>query len=139
MTRIAYLFVPVFAVGLSVAGPAVGPVMAQDHQAETGDGPTMMERGARLFLKGLMEEMEPALRDLETLTDQAAPAMQSFLREMGPALAELFADVKDFSAYHPPEILPNGDINLRKKAPQDPAPDGDLGVDEDAPKGEVEL
>ena len=35
---------------------------------------------------------------------------------MGPALETLLEAVEDFSAYHPPEVLPNGDIILRKKA-----------------------
>lgn len=110
----------------------------------------MMERGAKLFFKGLVEEMEPALRDLEALTKDAGPAMRSFLKEMGPAMAELFADIKDFSAYHPPEVQPNGDILIRRKSYDDkgetdggspnedrphsdpmPAPEGDNPVQKD--------
>ncbi|SDY61133.1 hypothetical protein SAMN05444004_102131 [Jannaschia faecimaris] len=73
----------------------------------------MMERGLRLFMEGLMEEMEPALRDLEGLAEDAAP----FLREMQRSLGEV---VEDFDAYEAPEILPNGDIIIRRKEPLTP-------------------
>jgi hypothetical protein len=45
---------------------------------------------------------------------------------MGPVFKSLMDEVQDWSAYHPPEMLPNGDIILRRKveeAPQDSAPD----------------
>ena len=86
------------------------PALAQD------DGPSLMERGAQLFFRGLMEEMDPAMQSLRELVEEAGPAMESFLEEMGPALVDLFGKVRDFSAYHPPEILPNGDIIMRKKS-----------------------
>ncbi len=94
------------AICVVVAGPAV---------AEDSDGKSLMERGAELFMEGLRQEMEPTLDEFLGLADQFGPAMQSFLQEMGPALAELAAQVEDWSAYEAPEILPNGDIILRKK------------------------
>ena len=87
-----------------------GPATAQE-------GDSVMERGLRLFLDGLKEEMEPALRDLEGLAQDAAP----FLREMQRSLGEV---VDDFDAYAAPEILPNGDILIRRKEKlDDPAPE----------------
>ncbi len=77
-----------------------------------------MEQGAELFLEGLRQEMEPALEDLLGLADQFGPAMQSFFQEMGPALAELAGEIQDWSTYEAPEILPNGDIIIRKKQPE---------------------
>ncbi|WP_136634623.1 hypothetical protein [Pseudooceanicola onchidii] len=112
---------------LALAAPA--PALAQDE-----DGPSLMERGARLFFRGLMEEMDPAMDRLRAFAEDAGPAMDSFLREMGPALMELMQDVKDFSAYHPPEILPNGDIILRKKVPDEVEEKPEPG-----PNGEIEL
>jgi hypothetical protein len=86
-----------------------GSALAQGED----DGAQMMERGAREFLEGLLREMEPAW-------DQ----MQAFMDEMGPAMIELLDEIKDWSAYHPPEILDNGDIIIRRKpdVPQEPAP-----------------
>lgn len=88
------------AVAALLASPlATGPVAASD--AEDGplrEGLSLMEEGARLLFRGLLDELEPALRDLEGLID-------------------------DLSAYHPPEILPNGDIIIRRKVPLTPPPD----------------
>ncbi|WP_088623674.1 hypothetical protein [Oceanicola sp. 22II-s10i] len=98
---------------LSLAAPV--PVAAQDE-----GGRSLMERGAELFFRGLMSEMEPALRDLGEMAEEVGPALRSFVREMGPALSDLMKEIKDFSAYHPPEILPNGDIIMRRKEPLPP-------------------
>jgi hypothetical protein len=84
-------------------------------QAE--EEPSMMERGAQLFFEGLMQEMEPALDDLQGLAERFGPAMRGFVQEMGPALGELFDKVEDWSVYQPPELLPNGDIIIRRKTP----------------------
>ncbi|WP_323766179.1 hypothetical protein [Marinovum sp.] len=93
------------------------PAAAQ--QAEEEDSFNLMEEGARLFFRGLMDEMEPALRELEGMAREIEPNLRSFVREMGPALRELMTEVEDWSAYHPPEILPNGDIIIRRKTPQE--------------------
>jgi len=83
-------------------------------QAEDAPG-GLIERGAQMFLEGLLREMEPALEDLQDLGDRLTPALRGFVAEMGPALTDLIDQVEDWSAYHPPEILENGDIILRKK------------------------
>ncbi|GAA6165975.1 hypothetical protein NBRC116590_36790 [Pelagimonas sp. KU-00592-HH] len=103
---------------------ASGPVWAEE-QAENGSedsGLTLMERGALLFFEGLMDQMEPALDELGTLAEEAGPALRQFAEEMGPALAELMAEIEDWSVYHPPEMLPNGDIIIRRKQPE-PTPE----------------
>ena len=87
--------------------------------AQEDNGRSLMERGAELFLEGLRKEMEPALGDLRDLAQQFGPSMQSFLQEMGPALADLMDQVSDWSVYEPPEILPNGDIIIRRKPDPD--------------------
>ncbi|EEX08060.1 conserved hypothetical protein [Ruegeria lacuscaerulensis ITI-1157] len=106
------------------------PAVAQDAQ-----GKSLMEQGAELFFEGLRQELEPALEDLRDLAEQFGPAMQSFLQEMGPALAELAAQVQDWSAYEAPEMLPNGDIIIRKK-PNPPLPDSPTPEAEEEPEGE---
>ncbi len=89
--------------------------MALPAQAQEDCGKSLMERGAELFLEGLRQEMEPTLEDLRGLADQLGPALQSFMQEMGPALADLAAQVQDWSVYETPEMLPNGDIIIRRK------------------------
>ncbi|AHD00375.1 hypothetical protein [Leisingera methylohalidivorans] len=105
------------------------PLAAQEA-GEEGDAPSLMERGAELFWEGLREEMAPALEDLQGMMEEIGPSMGAFLAEMGPALADIAKQVEDWSAYELPEILPNGDIIIRKK-PKDNAPaDKDQGDEE---------
>ena len=94
-----------------------------------------MERGAQMFLEGILKEMEPAIDEFQGLADEMGPALRQFADEMGPKLTELFAEVEDWSVYQPPEVLPNGDIIIRRKpehpltppdTPTEPAPQVDL-------------
>ena len=103
------------------------PAQADESKAEEGFG--LMEKGARLLFEGLLNEMQPALRDMEGLSEQLEPALRGFVENMGPALGGLLEQVEDFSKYHPPEVLPNGDIILRRKSVQELEP----------PEGEVDL
>lgn len=91
------------------------PLQAQDSE----EGFSLMERGAQLFFEGIRREMEPALDDLMALAEDMEPALREFVSEMGPAFVELLGQIEDLSAYHPPEMLPNGDIILRKKTPEE--------------------
>ncbi|PSL22053.1 hypothetical protein [Shimia abyssi] len=91
-------------------------------QAEDADGVDLMEEGARLFLEGLQQQMAPALEGLQEFAGKVGPQMQTFLSEMGPALSELMDEVEDWNAYHPPEMLPNGDIIFRRKLSEEHDP-----------------
>ncbi len=94
-------------------------VPASAQEAEP-DAPTLMERGLELFFEGLEEEMGPALDDFQNWADSFGPSVQGFMQEMGPALSDMMDEIGSWSNYHPPEVLPNGDIILRKKQPTDP-------------------
>jgi len=83
--------------------PAYGD---DDPKGEMDEGLNLMEEGAKLLFHGLMTEMRPALKDLKGLAE-----------EMAPALAELQGLIGDFTNYHAPEVLPNGDIIIRRKTP----------------------
>jgi len=107
--------------GLIVVICAASPSLAEDTPS---DGQSLIERGTQLFLEGLMKELEPALDGLS----EVGPGLRQFAEEMGPALQDLMAQVKDWSTYHPPEILPNGDIILRKRVPTPPEPQNDDGA-----------
>lgn len=75
---------------LALAAPAAS---AQEGRGDDlREGLELMERGAGIILRLLMNEMEPLVRQLAELID-------------------------DLNAYHPPERLPNGDIILRRKVP----------------------
>lgn len=119
------------AVSLAVATPAA----AQDNDgAEMSEGIDLMEEGAKLLLRGLLNEMDPAIDELRGLAGEIGPQMQLFADEMGPAFAELMAQIDDLRNYDAPELLPNGDIIIRRR---DQAPDFVPQIDEDT--GDVEL
>ena len=88
---------------LVAATLAISPVQAEEN--DLSEGLDLLSQGTQLLLRGLMGEIEPTLRELETA-----------LREM--------------HLYHPPEVLPNGDIIIRRRVPKtvDPQPgeNGDI-------------
>ena len=45
------------------------PASAQDAAPEN-EGPSLMERGARMFFRGLMEDVDPALESLRDLAEE---------------------------------------------------------------------
>ncbi|MGR3758015.1 MAG: hypothetical protein ACU0AT_12400 [Tranquillimonas sp.] len=98
------------------------PVQAQPAEEE---GLDLLSRGIRLLMQGLFDEMEPAMR------------------ELAEALRSLEIDgvtIEDLGQYHPPQVLPNGDIILRRKTPLENGPTvpRDPAVPRD-PGAEVEL
>lgn len=97
---------------------------------EEAEGKSLMQQGVEMFLRGLTDEMEPALDDLKALTEDMGPQMLEFFSEMGPALGELLEEIEDWSVYEAPEILPNGDIIIRRKpdAPVEENEDGTIDL-----------
>ena len=95
---------------------------------EDSEGRSMMEDGIMLFLEGLQKQMEPTMDELQNWADDVGPALRSFMNEMGPALSDLMEQVEDWSAYHPPEVLPNGDIIIRRKTPEEVAEEPEDGA-----------
>lgn len=92
------------------------PAAAQDGD----DGFDLMEEGAKLLLRGLMQEIEPTIDELEDMAQQMGPQLQALMDEMGPAFAELMTKIDNIRNYDAPEILPNGDIIIRRR-PDAPA------------------
>jgi len=78
-----------------------------------------------MFLDGMMQEMSPALEDLSELGEKIGPALRDFANEMGPALGSILESVEDWSVYEAPEILPNGDILIKRK-PEPETPKGPM-------------
>ncbi len=98
-----------------MAGPA-------SAEGDVDQGLRLLQQGSKLLMQRLIDRFEPDLRALAL--------------EMGPALLRLQGMVGDLSNYHAPELLPNGDIILRRKLPVVPAlpvlPGGE-------PEGDIEL
>jgi len=103
---------------------------AQEAEGDADDGFSLMEEGAKLFLRGLLDEVEPAIEEMESFAGEVEPALRSFADELGPALAQLMSMIDEIGNYEAPEVLPNGDIIIRRR------PDAPPYV---APQGEVEL
>lgn len=111
---------------------AAALVAATAVAEEQQKGPSLVEQGAKLLLEGLIKEMEPAIGDLKKFSQEVEPGLRLFVENMGPALGELMKKVDDFTAYHPPEMLPNGDIIIRRKTPDEVKKDKEQA-------GEIEL
>ena len=98
---------------------AAAPAWAQETApADPFDGPSLVERGVERMMRDLLGEMAPAIEEMEGMS-----------RLLGGVVERL-------EEYQAPEMLPNGDIIIRRKpdAPPIPAPD-DLGPG----AGEIEL
>ena len=92
---------------LVLSGFLALPAAAQeDGGPGIRDGLGLLSEGSRLILEGLLDEMRPFVED-----------------QMIPLLQDLNGMIGDLSAYHPPEILPNGDILIRRRV--DPAPEAE--------------
>lgn len=98
---------------LFLATLATSPAYAEDPKSD-------IQQGLELFFEGLKDELAPALDEFQGMARQFGPSLQSFFEEMGPALAEMMTDVKDWSRYEMPEMLPNGDIIIRRKPDPEP-------------------
>lgn len=111
---------------------AVAPAFAQETE-EGEDGLGLIERGSRMLLEEFLNRLDPALEDFQR---ELGPALRDFQRELGPALESLQDQLSRLDAYHPPEILPNGDIILRRKRPEEVEPSPGSEPDQD---GSIEL
>ncbi|MFT6459353.1 hypothetical protein [Pseudophaeobacter arcticus] len=140
-----HILAPALIAGSVACSLMAFPLVAQANEAQgrqpqdRQDGSSLMERGAELFWKGLREEMAPSLQELEGLMSQIGPSMQSFLAEMGPALAEIADKVEDWSRYEAPEILPNGDIIIRRKPDEPDSTQPEGGSADGAGDGSTDL
>lgn len=117
MNRIAITLTSIFL--------ATAPAMAQDV-GEDGveEGFSLLEEGAKIIMRSMLDEVEPALKDLQFEFGEV-------LGEMEPMLRSLSAMIGDVKNYHAPEILPNGDIIIRRKSPSElamPAPGEEIDI-----------
>lgn len=78
------------------------------------------------------QQRDPDEFNLEEFTDAAREALEKLSEEILPMLKDLGERVGELSEYEAPEILPNGDIIIRRKVPlDDPAPDAPQPEDDD--------
>ncbi|WP_102108773.1 AAA+ family ATPase [Oceaniglobus roseus] len=96
------LSIPLLAALLALS-PLAAPAQDDAPQGGMGEGLDLLGEGAKTFLRGLMEEFGPSMREL---------AQQ--LRD----LEWNGVSIGDLSNYEAPEVLENGDILLRRKEPK---------------------
>ena len=53
--------------------------------------------------------------EMEQMAEDAMPLMQEWMDRLQPQLEALGETIGDWSQYEPPEVLPNGDIIIRRK------------------------
>ena len=88
---------------------AFGPAVAQDQDpsedSDVQEGMDLLSEGTKLLLRGLLAEVEPAMRELQDA-------------------------LQNLNNYYPPEVLPNGDIIIRRKptAKIDPPEEGEIDI-----------
>jgi hypothetical protein len=107
-------FTATFALIVLCASPLAAETPVQPSPSDD-EGFSLMEEGAKLFLRGIMSEMEPALDEMGKALDEVKPGLEA----LQPKLRELMALVGDLQNYHAPEKLPNGDIIMRRKSEQE--------------------
>lgn len=61
------------------------------------------------------------LRLFELFSDETETILEDLMKELGPALESFSGMMDDITLYQAPEILPNGDIIIRRK-PDAPKP-----------------
>lgn len=118
---------------LALAAPLAAAAEKPPKPEQPGSGPSLMEEGAKLFLRGLMSEMEPALDGMAEALEEARP----YLEDLGPQLTELVRLMGDIRNYEAPVMLPNGDILIRRRP--DAPPMHPEGPKLPGPNGEIEL
>jgi hypothetical protein len=113
-----------FVLTLAFAALAAPAATAQDVEPEP-EGPGLFERGADLMMRGLLEQLGPFVNDLES------------------AMVVLGGVVERLGGYEAPEILPNGDILIRRRpggeGAEPPVAPSDPSLQTPQEEGEVEL
>lgn len=109
------------AIALSALPAAAQEAVPEETPGEIDEGLSLLEEGAKLLLRGLMSQVEPTMRDM-------AEGMEQFAENAGPMLRDLARMMGDIANYHPPEMLPNGDIIIRRRAPLEPLPEDEIEI-----------
>ncbi len=92
----------------ALAAPALSQALPQDGDSAP-DAP---------LFEGLDELAEGMRKLLEGIQDDVAPLME-----------DLSEQLRGLNAYHPPEVLPNGDIIIRRKTPAELVPEDEGAID----------
>ena len=92
------------------------PAFAQS-EPEPGDQRPFLERWADDMMREFVDEISP---ELERFFDRVGPELDGMFAEIMPRLQELSDLVGGLAQYEMPELLPNGDIIMRRKSTAPP-------------------
>ena len=120
---------------LALSLTLAAPVLAQDATPEAEP-----EQGRPLdsILEMFIDRTEEAMRemvegiepDLNQLLQKMEPEMQRLMGQILPELQALSELVGGIDNYEMPEVLPNGDIIIRRKDDAPPLPEGLIDEDD---------
>lgn len=91
---------------------------------------------APLSVSAQEKELPFSLGDLAPLAENFRDFFDKFTEDMMPLMEQLSDKMSDLNAFETPEILPNGDIIIRRKPKLDDAPDAAPEVN---PDGSIDL
>lgn len=100
------------------------PAFGQAEEEGVDKGFSLLEEGAKIIMRSMLDEVGPALKDLQY-------DLGEVLTEMEPMLRDLSAMIGEVRNYHAPEMLPNGDIIIRRKSPAElamPEPGDEIDI-----------
>ncbi|QHQ33911.1 hypothetical protein [Algicella marina] len=92
----------------AVVSLSLSPALAQ----ETEEPQPFLEKWAEETMKGLMNDIGP---ELEKMIDELGPELEGLFAELIPRLRDLTEKLGGLAMYELPEVLPNGDIIIRRK------------------------
>jgi hypothetical protein len=118
-----FLIVVSLSAALALSGRFALPLSSEPYsppqEAPQDKGALSLSEMFEQILRGFLSEAEPQLRELERGFSALEPEIQRFLDEL-----------RGMTQYHPPEILPNGDILIRRRATTPPQ------ADQSVPRGD---
>jgi hypothetical protein len=82
------------------------------------------------------KELPFGFGDLAPLAENFRELFEGFAEDMLPLMEQLSEKMSDLNTYEAPEVLPNGDIIIRRKPQTKPAPDTEPKVN---PDGSIDL
>lgn len=128
-----FILIASLALPLPALAQEAPPDETSPQTGEVREGFSLMEEGAKLMFRGMMSEMAPTLDQFGSMAQELGPAFELLATEMGPALMELMRHLDSVRYYQAPEILPNGDILIRRSpdAPEYVPPESDALPDDE--------
>lgn len=86
------------------------------------------------------ETTPPGLTEIAPFMESLRGLMEGWAQEARPLIEQLAEKMSDLNAYEPPEVLPNGDIIIRRKSKPDEAPNAPLDqTPQPNPDGSIDL